>query len=85
MPQMSVSIPDPLKEWCEAQVKTGRYASASDYLRDLIRHDQERNQGKAEVQKMLDDAIASGVSSRSLDEIFALAKQKADEQGLNAR
>lgn len=84
MPQMSVSIPDPLKEWCETQVKTGRYASASDYLRDLIRHDQERSVSKAKVQKIIDEALASGVSPHSLDEIFAIAKQKAKEQGLDA-
>ena len=30
-----------MKEWVEAQARTGRYANASDYVRDLIRRDQE--------------------------------------------
>ena len=41
MATMNVSLPEPLKDWIEAQVKTGRYANVSDYVRDLIRRDQE--------------------------------------------
>lgn len=41
---MNVSLPDSLKAWVEEQVATGRYSSASDYVRDLIRRDQERDQ-----------------------------------------
>src|SRR6185437_15736805 len=37
MATMNVSLPDPMKEWVEAQAATGRYSNASDYVRDLIR------------------------------------------------
>ena len=42
MATMNVSLPDPMKDWVEAQAGTGRYANASDYVRDLIRRDQDR-------------------------------------------
>ena len=42
MATMNVSLPDPMKQWVEAQARTGRYSNASDYVRDLIRKDQER-------------------------------------------
>lgn len=42
MATMNISLPGPMKEWVEAQSKTGRYSNASDYVRDLIRRDQER-------------------------------------------
>ena len=42
MATMNVSLPDPMKHWVEAQARTGRYSNASDYVRDLIRRDQER-------------------------------------------
>lgn len=32
----------PDEEWVEAQGESGRYSNASDYVRDLIRRDQER-------------------------------------------
>lgn len=37
MASMIVSLPDPMKDWVEAQARTGRYSNASDYVRDLIR------------------------------------------------
>ena len=42
MATMNVSLPDPMKNWVETQAKSGRYGNASDYVRDLIRRDQER-------------------------------------------
>ncbi|MDD5274146.1 MAG: hypothetical protein PHU14_15695 [Methylovulum sp.] len=40
---MNISIPDPMKNWVQSQVETGVYANSSDYMRDLIRKDQERH------------------------------------------
>ena len=37
MATMNVSLPDPMKDRVEDQVKAGQYSSASDYVRDLIR------------------------------------------------
>ena len=37
MATMNVSLPDPMKDWVEAQARTGRYSNASGYVRDLIR------------------------------------------------
>lgn len=41
MDSMNISLPGPLREWVQKRVEDGRYASASDYVRDLIRKDQE--------------------------------------------
>ncbi len=43
MATMNVSLPDAMKEWVEAQARGGRYSNASDYVRDLVRRDQERS------------------------------------------
>lgn len=40
MATMNVSLPDAMKDWVESQTRTGRYGNASDYVRDLIRRDQ---------------------------------------------
>ena len=37
---MNVSLPEPMRAWVESRVSTGEFANASDYVRDLIRHDQ---------------------------------------------
>ncbi|UXS05312.1 type II toxin-antitoxin system ParD family antitoxin [Agrobacterium tumefaciens] len=77
MATMNVSLPDPMKDWVEAQAKTGRYSNASDYVRDLIRRDQARTDKIAEMQRFVDDGIESGVGNQSSDELFAAAKARA--------
>ena len=62
MATMNVSLPDPMKQWVEAQARTGRYSNASDYVRDLIRRDQELAAGHAQMQRMISEGIESGVS-----------------------
>ena len=39
MATLNVSLPDQLRSWITEKVEEGRYSSASDYLRDLIRED----------------------------------------------
>ncbi|WBY06966.1 type II toxin-antitoxin system ParD family antitoxin [Sphingomonas sp. 7/4-4] len=70
MAQMNVSIPDGLKSWAEARVAEGRYASTSDYVRDLVRRDQEAEQARRRLQTAIDVGRASGISDRSIDDII---------------
>lgn len=60
MASMNVSLPDPMKEWVEAQAATGRYANASDYVRDLIRKDQESAAKIEAMRKRVEEGLASG-------------------------
>ena len=39
MATMNISLPDQMRNWVEECVQSGRYANASDYVRDLIRRD----------------------------------------------
>jgi antitoxin ParD1/3/4 len=60
MATMNISLPDQMKAFVEAQSRDGRYSNASDYVRDLIRRDQERRQAIAEIQALVDEGLASG-------------------------
>ena len=42
MTNINVSLPEPMREWVEAQIKAGRYGNLSEYVRELIRRDQKR-------------------------------------------
>lgn len=77
MATMNVSLPDPMKAWVEAQARTGRYANASDYVRDLIRRDQERGDKIAAMQRLVDDGLESGAGERSREALFAEAVRRA--------
>ncbi len=78
MATMNVSLPDAMKDWVEGQARTGRYSNASDYVRDLIRRDQERADKIAAMQMLVDEADASGISDRSVEQLFdnAIARRK---------
>ena len=75
MATMNISLPDQMKAFVEAQSRDGRYSNASDYVRDLIRRDQEKRQAIAEIQALVDEALASGPSVPfDIDEFIAEMK-----------
>jgi antitoxin ParD1/3/4 len=66
MSQLNVSMPPTLRQWIEARVAEGRYSSASDYVRDLVRRDQEAALAEsAWLRAALADGLASGELSES--------------------
>lgn len=60
MATMNVSLPDPMKDWVETRTQDGTYSNASDYVRHLIRQDQERVAAIAEIQSAIDAGLSSG-------------------------
>jgi antitoxin ParD1/3/4 len=76
MATMNVSLPDPMKEWVEAQIESGHYSNSSDYVRDLIRRDQEYQDKRNILLKALAVGETSGISKRTLDEIWKDVKVK---------
>ena len=71
MATMNVSLPDPMREWVNTQVKGGEYANVSDYIRDLIRHDQQRRQA---LENAIREGLESGRSPRKAEDIMKAAK-----------
>ena len=85
MATMTVSLPDPMKDWVEAQIRQGNYASASDYVRDLIRRDRDRREQELTLDDLLQKLAASresGASNRTVDEIFAEAQELSKARNL---
>ena len=60
MATMNISLPDSLKEWAEEQVETGKFANMSDFVRDLMREEKNRQGYIAYVREALKEAEASG-------------------------
>jgi antitoxin ParD1/3/4 len=84
MATINISLPDAMKSWAEQQTESGRYSNTSDYVRDLIRKDQDRRHKIDQLQSLVSAGIASGKGTRSMDELKVAAKclardGKADE------
>lgn len=73
MATLNVSMPDAMREWIDAQVDGGEYANASDYIRDLIRHDQREREA---VRLALIEGEKSGRSRRGVSEIASRTKRR---------
>lgn len=69
MSTMNISLPEELKRWVESQARTGRFGNSSDYVRELIRRDQERQARIANIQQLIDEGIESGVSEVTMADI----------------
>ena len=59
MTTMNISLPEEMKAFVDAQLAREGYASASEYLRALIREAQ-RRQAKRELEAKLREALESG-------------------------
>lgn len=73
MATLNISLPDAMREWIDAQIEVGEYANASDYIRDLIRHDQRERDA---VRLALIDGEKSGLSNRSVLNIAQQTKRR---------
>lgn len=60
MATMNVSLPDRMKTWIEARLKDGSFSNTSDYVRHLVRLDQERAEATKAMQHAIDQGMSSG-------------------------
>src|ERR1039458_7876663 len=58
MQSMNISLPEPLKEFVDGQIAAGRYSSASEYVRELIRADEKRK-----AEERLEALLLEGLQS----------------------
>ncbi len=73
MAALIISMPKTMREWIDAQIEAGQCANASDYIRDLIRHDQRQRDA---VRLALIEGEKSGVSERSVTDIARRTKRR---------
>ncbi len=61
MTDMTISVSPALKQWIDQRVALGQYADAADYVRDLLRRDQEQAAEETEwLKEMINQGLASG-------------------------
>ena len=83
MTRLTISMPDQMSAYVEAQIAEGRYGNVSEFFRDLVRRDQERrSEAVAQLKALLSKAEASGVGTRSMEELMDAARSEARRNGL---
>lgn len=76
MRTMNISLPDSLKSYIDEQVAERGFGTASEYMRDLIREDRERQR----LRKLLLDGAESGPAVVADDDYFAALRARVQRK-----
>jgi len=78
MASMNVSVPEAMRDWVQSRIESGKYTSASDYVRDLIRRDQDaqaRLIRVAEIRRTIEEGRATGQIAHGNDVVRRIEEQ----------
>ncbi len=65
---MNISLTDDLKAFVDARIQARGYSSASEYMRDLVRRDEERA-SEERFKALIQEGLDSGPDPRSWDDL----------------
>jgi len=77
MSTMNISLPETLKAFVDQQVAGRGYGTSSEYVRELIRKDQDRQR----LRRLLLDGAESAPGSPAEDAYFAALRERARRPG----
>jgi antitoxin ParD1/3/4 len=73
---MSFALPESMRDYVDARVRSGEYGNTSEYLRDLIRRDQ-HEQAARRLRELISEGLESGpatpLSKRRIAELRSQA------------
>ncbi|MDN4476779.1 type II toxin-antitoxin system ParD family antitoxin [Demequina sp. SYSU T00192] len=78
MATMNVSLPDALKDFVESQVAEGGYGTSSEFVRELIRREQERLRLRALVLDGMTSGEGSVLDAAYFESLRGHARRLAD-------
>jgi antitoxin ParD1/3/4 len=74
MQSMNISLPEPLKQFVDGQIASGRYSSASEYIRELIREDEKRR-AEERLESLLLDGLKGEEAELTREDWSAIRKE----------
>jgi antitoxin ParD1/3/4 len=74
MESMNISLPVPLKAFVDRQIASGRYSSASEYIRELIRDDEKRK-GEERLEALLLEGLKGEETELTREDWTAIRKE----------
>ena len=73
---MNISLPEPLKQFVDEEVREGGFSGTSDYVRDLIRQRQ-REKAAEFLRKLIAEGLASGPATPQEPDFFDKMRERA--------
>lgn len=66
----TITVTEQQDQWIKAQIEGGGFTNDSEYIRDLIRRDQEENAKFQALKAAIQEGLDSGVSKRTVSQIM---------------
>jgi len=76
MQRKTITVTQQQNTWIKSQIDSGQYGNDSEYLRELIRLDQEHKKKLELLRSALIDGENSGISKRNMSDILNDAKKR---------
>lgn len=79
MATMNISLPEKLKSFVDSKVESGDYGNASEFVRELLRKEQDKLAAIAQIQALIDEGEASCYSPydrAAIEERLGISKPK---------
>ena len=73
----TITLSDKQDAWIKAQIARGEFTNDSEYIRDLVRRDQEGQSKLSNLRKAIAEGLESGVSDLSLSDIWEAAEGRS--------
>jgi antitoxin ParD1/3/4 len=71
MIHVDITLPPELQQWIESRISDGAYVDAEDYVRDLLRRDQDAHAAEiGRVKALIEEGLSSGVLDAEPEDIL---------------
>lgn len=68
----SITFTEQQDSWIKTRIKNGDFTNDSEYVRELVRKDQESNQKLMDLKNAIDDGLQSGKSKLKVRDILRM-------------
>ena len=72
----TITLTEKQDRWIKSRRADGEFTNDSEYIRDLVRRDQEQKQKLEALRKAIQEGIDSGISDLTIGEIWADAEAR---------
>lgn len=72
----TITLTEQQDQWIKAQIAAGEYTNDSEYIRDLVRRDQEQNTKFKALKQAIQEGLDSGISDKTVGDIWEEAEKR---------
>lgn len=81
MVRKTITFTEQQDAWIKGRIGSGDYASDSEYMRDLIRRDQQQNEKFHTLRSAIEEGLNSGISDKQIPDIMKDVEERLRANG----